>query len=99
MDEATAIEFASRYSNEFYEEYNEYVSASIEDLLNLHNGIFIVNASNDKSNEFTIDTLDFHDNTILSFDAPAFLFPINYSFGIIYFIMEIRNSMDTEYDY
>ncbi len=89
MDEATAIEYASRYSGEFFDEYNEYVSAAIEDLLNLHNGIFIVNASNERSNELTIGTLEFHDNTILSFERPAILFPICYSFGIIYFIMEI----------
>ena len=89
MDEATAIEYASRYSGEYYDEYNEYVSAAIEDLLNLHNGVFIVNASNERSNELTIGTLEFHDNTILSFEHPAILFPICYSFGIIYFIMEI----------
>ena len=89
MDEATAIEFASRYSDEFFDSFNEYVSAAMEDLLNIHNGVFIVNASNYDSNELTIGTLDFHNNVILSFDKPAFLFPISYSFGMIYFIMEI----------
>ena len=99
MDEETAIEFASRYSGEFFEEYNEYVSASIEDLLNLHNGVFIVNASNDSSNELTIGTLEFHDNSILSFEHPAILFSMNYSFGIIHFIMEIVTLTGTGYDY
>lgn len=89
MDEATAIEFASRYSGEYFDEFNEYVSAAIEDLLNLHNGLFIVNASNDNSNELTIGVIEFHDNTILNFDCPTILFPIYYPFGIIYFIMEV----------
>lgn len=89
MDEDTALEFASRYANDYFDEYNEYVSAAIEDLLNLHNGVFIVNASNSDSFELSIDTLEFHDQTILSFKTPAFVFPICYSFGIIYFIMEI----------
>ncbi|MBQ6844590.1 MAG: chemotaxis protein CheX [Agathobacter sp.] len=99
MDEATALEFASRYSGEDFDEYNEYVSASIEDLLNLHNGVFIVNASNYDSNELNIGTLEFHDNTILSFERPAFVFPICYPFGIIYFIMEIISLTGTGYDY
>lgn len=99
MDDETALEFASRYSGENFEEYNEYVSAAIEDLLNLHNGVFIVNASNDSSNELTIGTIGFHDDTILSFKRPAFLFPICYPFGIIYFIMEIITLTGTEYDY
>lgn len=98
MDEATALEFASRYANDYFEEYNEYVSAAIEDLLNLHNGVFIVNASNYDSNELTIGTLEFHDNTILSFEKPAFVFPICYPFGIIYFIMEIVSLTETIYD-
>ena len=98
MDESTAIEFASRYSGEYFDSYNEYVSAAIEDLLNLHNGVFIVNASNYDSNELTIGTLDFHDNTILSFDRAAFLFPINYSFGLIYFILEVVGLTGTGFE-
>lgn len=89
MDEATALEFASRYSGDYYDEYNEYVSAAIEDLLNLHNGLFIVNASNDFSNELTIGTIEFHHNEILDFDHTAILFPICYPFGIVYYIMEV----------
>lgn len=89
MDKATAIEFATRFSGETFDEFNEYVSASMEDLLNLHNGLFIVNASNEHSNESSIGTIDFHNNEILEFDHPTYLFPICYPFGIIYFIMEI----------
>lgn len=99
MDETTAIEFANRYSGETFSEYNEYVSASIEDLLNLHNGVFIVNASNNSSNELSIGVIGFHDNTVLSFQHPAFVFPICYSFGIIYFIMEIVSLSEDKYDF
>ena len=89
MDEATALAFASRYSGDTYDEVDEYVLASIEDLLNLQNGLFIVNASNDKSTDFHIGVIQQHPNTILSFAPTTFLFPICYPFGIIYFIMEI----------
>lgn len=89
MDEATAIAFAERYSGESYYEVDDYVYASIEDLLNLQNGLFIVNASNEKLSDFSIGVIERHTNTITSFEPTTFLFPICYPFGIIYFIMEI----------
>ena len=89
MDEATALAFAERSSGDSYFEIDEYVMASIEDLLNLQNGLFIVNASNDSMKDFNIGIIEKHPNTITNFAPTTFLFPICYSFGIIYFIMEI----------
>ena len=89
MDEATALAFAERYSGEPYHEVDEYVLASIEDLLNLQNGLFIVNASNESLRDFSIGIIEQHQNTITTFEPTTFLFPICYSFGIIYFIMEV----------
>ena len=89
MDEATALAFAERYSGDVYHEVDEYVIASIEDLLNLHNGLFIVNASNESLNELSIGVITQHSNTIINFNNATYLFPICYPFGIIYFIMEI----------
>ena len=89
MDDATAIAFAKRYSGESFDEVNEYVIAAMEDVLNLHNGLFIVNASNDRLNELSIGVIEQHPNTILSFPNTTSVFPICYSFGIVYFIMEI----------
>ena len=90
MDEASALAFAGRYSNEIFDRYDEYVAASLEDFLNLHNGLFIVNASNERSNELTIGTIEHQDDTILCFDEhPTYLFSIYYPFGMIHFIMEV----------
>ena len=89
MSEETSISFAERYSGESYTEYDEYVSASLEDFLNLHNGLFIVNASNDSLNELTLGILEPHDNEIMNFEHATFMFPVYYPFGLIYFIMEI----------
>lgn len=89
MDDATAIAFAERYSGETFDEVNEFVIAAMEDVLNLHNGLFIVNASNDRLNELSIGVIEQHPNTILSFPNTTSVFPICYSFGIVYFIMEI----------
>lgn len=89
MDGATALAFAERYSGEPYMEVDEYVTASIEDILNLHNGLFIVNASNSNLTELSIGVIEHRENTILSFERPTYLFPVCFSFGIVYFIMEI----------
>ena len=89
MDDATAIAFAERYSGESYDTVDEYVIAAMEDVLNLHNGLFIVNASNDRLNELSIGVIEQHPNTIITFENSTFVFPICYSFGIVYFIMEI----------
>lgn len=89
MDKATATEFACRYTDEYFPEFDEYVDASIEDFVNLHNGLFIVNASNESSNELSLGIIERNDDIILNFENPAYYFPIYYPFGIIHFIMEI----------
>lgn len=89
MDSSTAINFAERYTNDAFAVFDEYVAASIEDFINLHNGLFIVNASNNNSNELTLGVIDHKDNALLAFETSTYSFPIYYSFGIIHFLMEI----------
>lgn len=89
MDESTAIEFATRYANESYNDYNEYVKASLEDFLNLQNGLFTVNVSNETSCELSLNPPEFSDDGLLIFDHVAYHFPILYSFGTIHVILEI----------
>lgn len=89
MEESTAMAFAERYTGESFIEYNEYVSASIEDFINLHNGLFIVNASNDHANELTIGVLEAINNSLISFDHEAYHFPVYYPFGIVHFVIEV----------
>lgn len=89
MSTDTAIQFAGRYTGETFAEFNEYVQASLEDFLNLHNGLFIVNTSNDNSKELTIGFPQIPSNEILSFEHTAYCFPICYSFGTFHFILEV----------
>jgi CheY-specific phosphatase CheX len=86
-DEATLISFSSRYAGELFESMDEYVSSSACDFINLNNGLFTVNASNEKGLElkltppttmFGTDDLD-TDN--------AFVLPIVYPFGTIRFVI------------
>ncbi len=91
MDHDTAIAFASRYVDEDFEEFDEYVSASMEDFLNLHNGLFSVNMSNDYTLELHLQPPEAHENTVLSTEAPSYLLPVIYSFGTINFIFSVTS--------
>ncbi len=86
-----AIEFASRYAMDTFTEFDEYVQASLEDFINLHNGLFTVNMSNNYSIELQLAPPEMHDEDLidLNTDATSFLFPVLYPFGTIYFLLSI----------
>ena len=91
MDSETAIAFASRYVDDEFEEFDEYVSASMEDFLNLHNGLYSVNMSNDYTLELHLQPPECHENTVLATEAPSYLLPVIYSFGTINCIFSITS--------
>ena len=72
------------------DEYDEYVKASLEDFLNLHNGLFIVNCSNSDSLELSISAPTHYDNMVIDFENVAYHFPIIYSFGTVHYILEVK---------
>ena len=89
MDDSTAAQFASRYVGDEFLEFDEYVQASMEDFLNLHNGLFIVNVSNESSMDLSISTPEVVEELILDFENRSYHFPILYSFGTVNFILEV----------
>lgn len=89
MDETTAIKFASRYAGDTLTEYDEYVKASIEDFLNLHNGLFCVNISNEDSVELMLNPPTNMENTLVSSLSELILFPIMYPFGILNILIKL----------
>lgn len=89
MDEETAIAFASRYVGESFIEYDEYVQASLEDFLNLHNGLFIVNVSNSDSIELNITAPEKIEDPIIDFANETLHFQVMYSFGLVHFLIEL----------
>ena len=90
MDEATAIEFSSRYVGEPFAAFDEYVQASLEDFLNLHNGLFIVNLSNEFSMELELSAPERIEDPLIVFENTTYYFPILYSFGTVNFIFELK---------
>jgi hypothetical protein len=89
MDEPTAVAFASRYVGDEFLEYDEYVRASMEDFLNLHNGLFVVNASNVASLELTITAPETVTDPVIAFENRTYHFPVLYSFGTVHYILEV----------
>ena len=89
MSKSVAIAFASRYAKEEFHEFDEYVKASIEDFLNLHNGLFNVNMSNEFSLELNLCPPEVHEEETLTNATKIYVFPIIFPFGTIHFLMEI----------
>lgn len=88
MPETTCLGFASRYIGEEITVFDEYVQASIEDFVNLHNGLFNVNISNSKGIELTLAPPIRITEELLSLSDNSYLMPVIYPFGTINFIFE-----------
>ncbi len=89
MEPQTAIAFACKYVDEEFTEFDEYVLASVEDFLNLHNGLYAVNMSNEHSVELHLEPPMVQEHTTISTDSLAYLLPIVYPFGRINFILSV----------
>jgi CheY-specific phosphatase CheX len=87
MQKDVAISFASRYANMDFHTFDEYVKASIEDFLNLHNGLFGVNISNEYSKELYLDPPRTEDSDLIELDNYSYVVPFVYPFGTIHLII------------
>jgi len=86
MDIETAIAFASRYAGEEFTDDNEYVQASVEDFMNLNNGLYVVNLSNEYSIESSLEP-PVTTTAVPSDRDSYFLLPITFPFGTVNFIL------------
>ena len=89
MDEATAKAFAVRYIGEGIELDHEYVMAAMNDFINLHNGLFTVNVSNENSNNLILSPLEELCNQGLEFSNPTYKISILYPFGMVHVLLEV----------
>lgn len=87
-DAKTTLKFASRYAQEDFPEKDEYVEASVEDFLNLHNGLFITTMSNDLSIELYLEPPYTNKQFEMKPDKYYYSLPVTFSFGTVYFITE-----------
>ena len=86
-DRETAIAFASRYAKEDFGDFDEYVVAALEDFLNLHNGLYIVNISNTLSKDISLAPPEITADGVLYGANKCVDFPVAYPFGTIHLII------------
>lgn len=88
-EEYQYLKFASRFAGEDIREVDDFAHAAVGEFLNLHNGLFTVNLSNDFGVELNLNPQDFKENETVAYANSAFCIPISFSFGIINFIISI----------
>jgi len=86
-DEISLLQFVSRYAGEDIPVLDEYSIAAAQDFLNLHNGLFMVNMSNDLNIELKLAPPTVV-NEAISQEKLYVCVPIMLSFGNINFILE-----------
>lgn len=89
-NEQLYIEIASRYNNKKYVELNDYVMSSVAEFLNLVNGIFCVNMSNQNEIELSLLPQDYSVNSKLIELKNTVCIPIQFSFGKMNFIISFN---------
>ena len=76
-----------RYADEEFSTFDEFVEASACDFMNLHNGLFTVNVSNDHEIELTLTPpVTVKGSTCEGF-TEAIALPIQYTFGTVTFVI------------
>lgn len=87
MTSDVAIQFASRYAKMEFCEFDEYVKASLEDFLNLHNGLFSVNMSNLYSVELELLPPQAESDPLVKLEGTSYVIPVIYPFGTVYLVL------------
>jgi hypothetical protein len=86
-DDQTVLEFASRFANESLSMNDNYTKACVSEFLNLHNGLYAVNLSNKEGIELELEPQQYYDNLNLSDLGNLYVFPVDFTFGTINFIV------------
>jgi hypothetical protein len=86
-DDQTVLEFASRFANESLSMNDNYTKACVSEFLNLHNGLYAVNLSNKEGIELELEPQQYYDNLNLSDLGTLYVFPVDFTFGTINFIV------------
>lgn len=81
------LEFGRRFSGEAVESVDEFADACVGEFLNVHDGLFAVNVSNESGIELTLDPqLTIHNESRDGFED-AFVIPVVFPFGQVTFIV------------
>lgn len=85
MDEYRS--FAKRFAKEAYFESEEFDDASVSEFLNVINGLYAVNESNETGTEIGLEPLSMFRNETVQIGDEAFSIPVQFTFGEVEFII------------
>lgn len=86
-DDNAAAGFASRFAKEQLTENDEYTQACIGEFLNLHNGLFAVNISNDEGRELVLNPQEYNACVTAEDVKKSLLVTLQFAFGVVDFII------------
>lgn len=89
-DSAQYLEFAKRFAGESFTEVDDFVNETVGEFLNIQNGLFAVNESNENGLELTMTPQTRSSDGKIVFEKAAFSIPVAFSFGEIVFIISIE---------
>lgn len=88
-DKKTFLAFGSRYAKEEIEVLDEYAKAAAGEFMNLNNGLFTVNMSQQKNIELELEPQEVTKGG-LEGTGSAYIIPVQFSFGIVRFVVASR---------
>lgn len=86
-DDAASIQFASRFAKEELTAADEYTQACVSEFINLHNGLFAVNVSNEGGAEIKLLPQEYNVTISAADNADALVIPLEFTFGTVRFII------------
>lgn len=79
--------FAKRFAKDAYFESEEFDDASVSEFLNVINGLYAVNESNETGTEIGLEPLSMFKKEIVQLGEDAFCIPVQFTFGEVEFIV------------
>lgn len=86
-DKDAYCEFAKRFAGETFGDITGYENETVGEFLNVVNGLFAVNQSNEGGAELSMTPQKALTGTKITFEKPAFFIPVVFSFGEVDFII------------
>ena len=83
----TLLAFASRYAGEEITEQGEFADSVVGEFMNLHNGLFAVNASVARDVELSLEPQYMDKAVSLTKGTYCILLPISFTFGVVKFVL------------
>lgn len=89
IEESDLLPFAAKYADEEISEVDAYAKDAACDFMNIHNGLFTVNVSNEAEIELTLDPPEVIKGIQTHSDQKICVIPICYPFGVIRFTITL----------